>query len=121
MKMLKHKSKSQGGLSRRSFSKGALLATAAAVTPRSAIANSKPELEAQANPQPAPPPVSPMVEAQMTALLSKYGDRLSPEQKADCKRLLIQAQRSSEAMRAFPLDNSNEPATIFRVYRAKKS
>ena len=116
--MSKENARNQGRLSRRSFAKSALLATAAAGVPREAKARSKSEVVPQANQQ---QPVPPIVEAQMAALLSKYGDRLSDEQKAECKRLLIQAQKGSEAMRAFPLDNSNEPATIFRVYRAKKN
>ena len=116
--MKKDRTDNRGGLSRRSFAKGALLATAAAAVPIEAIAKSKPEAAGQANQQ---QPVPPVVEAQMAALLSKYGNRLSEEQKADCKRLLTQAQKGSEAMRAFPLENANEPATIFRVYRAKKN
>ena len=116
--MKKDKTNNGSGVTRRSFAKRALLATAVAVVPSEVIAKSKPEATGQANQQ---QPVPPIVEARLATLLSRYGDRLSDEQKADCKRLLIQAQKSSDAMRAFALDNSNEPATIFRVYRAKKN
>ena len=79
---------------------------------------------AASNPAPASsasaPPLSPAAEAQLQAVLRKYGDRLSEEQKADVKRLIAEAQKPAEALRAFPLDNSNEPATVFRVYRAER-
>ena len=104
-------------LSRRRFAKSALMATAAAAVPKRANGGAKADVGQATQQQPIPP----VVEAQMAALLSKYGDRLSEEQKNECRRLLIQAHKGAEAMRAFPLENSNEPATVFRVYRAKKS
>jgi hypothetical protein len=64
--------------------------------------------------------LSPEAEAQLNSLLNKYGGKLSEEQKADVRRLIGQAQKTSETLRAYPLDNSDEPATIFRVYRSRK-
>ncbi|PYP84474.1 MAG: hypothetical protein DMF61_19910 [Blastocatellia bacterium AA13] len=110
--------KPRDGLSRRNFAKGALLATAAAVAPREAAARTSTLGGGQSNQQ---GPVPPVVEAQMQALLGKYGSRLSEEQKADCKRLLVQAQKGAEAIRAFPLDNADAPAASFRVYRKDRA
>ncbi|HEX7833102.1 MAG TPA: hypothetical protein VF787_25835 [Thermoanaerobaculia bacterium] len=64
------------------------------------------------------PPASPEAEARIAMILGRYGSRFDDAQRADIRRLITGAQEGLEAMRAFPLDNSVEPATLFRVYRA---
>lgn len=64
-----------------------------------------------------PPPPSPEAEARIAAILGKYGSRFSEEQKADIRRHITGNQQGLDAMRAYPLDNAVEPATLFRVYR----
>ena len=61
----------------------------------------------------------PAGEAQLQTILAKYGTRLSDEQKADARRLVAQAQKASEALRSFPLDNSDEPAMIFHMPKSQ--
>ncbi len=56
-------------------------------------------------------------EARIAMILGKYGSRFTDEQKADIRRLITGAQEGLEAMRAYPLENSVEPATLFRPYR----
>ena len=103
-------------LSRRDFGRGALLtAAAAAVRDTSAAEPAARSQSAGSSTQ-----LSPETEAQFQAILKKHGSRLSAEQRADVRRLLGTAQKTSDALRAFPLDNSDEPANIFRVYRADR-
>ncbi len=67
-------------------------------------------------------PANPEAEARIAWILGRYGDRFDDAQKADIRRNIRGAQSGFDAMRAYPLDNSVEPATTFRVYRgAKKS
>jgi len=71
-----------------------------------------------ADPPPAPAPATtPEIEARVNWVVGKYGARLNDEQRADVRRLIASGQPGIDAMRAYPLDNSVEPATIFRVWR----
>jgi len=56
------------------------------------------------------------VDAKIQAILRKYGDRLSEAQKADIHRLVTESQAPLEKMRAFPLDNSDQPGNVFKIY-----
>jgi hypothetical protein len=55
-------------------------------------------------------------DAKMEALLRKYGARLSEAQKKDLNRLVIEGQKPLEAMRAFSLDNSDQPGNVLKLY-----
>jgi regulator of protease activity HflC (stomatin/prohibitin superfamily) len=112
---------SEGGLSRREFARGVALAAATVGVPLTARGeidspSSTPTQEASAQAS----QLSAAGEAQVQTILAKYGKRLSEEQKADIRRLVAQAQKTSEALRSFPLDNSDEPAMIFHVYRQNR-
>jgi hypothetical protein len=115
-------------LSRREFARGATVAAAAiAANPGGVLgaagalaasggvavpavaqepAGEKPKLSAEALAE---------VEAKVAAILGRYGAKLSEEQKADVRRLLREVQPQLEALRAFPLGNSDEPATILHL------
>jgi hypothetical protein len=62
-------------------------------------------------------PANPEVEARLQWIFTKYGPHLSDEQRADIRRIVSSGQPGVDAMRAFALDNSVEPATRFRVWR----
>jgi hypothetical protein len=62
---------------------------------------------------------NPESEARIAWILGKYGERLDDQQRADIRRLVAGAQPGLDAMRAYPLDNSVEPATLFRIYRRR--
>ena len=105
---------SEGKLSRRDFARAAALAAATAALPQTA------SVQASASAQAASaqvPQLSPAGEAQLQTILARYGKRLSDDQKAEVKRLLGQAQKTSETLRSLSLDNSDEPAMIFHIYR----
>lgn len=55
------------------------------------------------------------VEAKVSSIFRKYGSRLSDEQKADIRRAMAETQEGLEKMRAFALDNGDQPATVFHI------
>lgn len=59
------------------------------------------------------------VEAKVASIFRKYGDRLSDQQKADVRRIMAETQEGLEKMRAFPLENGDQPADTFRAYRSE--
>ena len=59
------------------------------------------------------------VEMKVASIFRKYGERLSDEQKADIRRIMAESQEGLEKMRAFKLENSDQPADAFRAYRAE--
>lgn len=117
-------------LNRRSFTLGAAAATATAlISPGEAFE------QAQASATPAPkselehkfqiataklsPAAQAEVQAKIASIFRKYGDRLSDDQKADIRRALAETQDGLEKMRAFALENGDQPATVFKI-RAEK-
>jgi hypothetical protein len=59
------------------------------------------------------------VEMKVASIFRKYGERLSDEQKADIRRIMAESQEGLEKMRAFKLENSDQPADAFRAYRTE--
>ncbi len=57
-------------------------------------------------------------DGKVAEILRRYGTKLSEAQKADIRRLMREAQAQIEALRAFPLENSDEPATVFHLVGA---
>jgi hypothetical protein len=55
----------------------------------------------------------------VASIFRKYGERLSDEQKADIRRIMAESQEGLEKMRAFKLENSDQPADAFRAYRSE--
>lgn len=105
-------------ISRRDFAVSAALATAAiAAVPADLLAQEKPAGEAAKPETPQPAKLSAAsqaeVEERYAAILRKYGSRLSEEQKKDVYKSLLLQQQGLDAIRAFPLENSDEPATVF--------
>jgi len=60
------------------------------------------------------------VEMKVASIFRKYGDRLNDEQKADIRRIMAESQEGLEKMRAFKLENGDQPADTFRVYRKEE-
>lgn len=114
----KGREESSGTISRREFARGAALAAVTvAALPAGVLAQQE-----KTPPKPEPPqaPVlAPRAQAEaertLQAVLAKYGEHLSEEQKADLRRLVLQQQKSLETLRAFPLDNSDQPATVLHL------
>lgn len=108
-------------LSRRDFARNAALAAAtAAVLPRDLLAQ-----EEKAAPRPPDKPkLSPELQAEAEAriqnLFRKYGERLTDEQKADIRKQITEGMEGVEKLRAFPLDNPDEPATVLHLVRSAR-
>lgn len=111
-------------LTRREFGKRAVLAGASAAivptqilsaTPSAAIvaATKEPGLQQDAK---LSPDSQAEVEAKIAAIMRKYGSRFNDAQKADIRRLVNEGQKPLETIRAFALDNSDQPANVMRIY-----
>ncbi|HYL11224.1 MAG TPA: hypothetical protein VEU31_10835 [Candidatus Acidoferrales bacterium] len=109
------------GVSRREFARRAVVATAAVAalseTMLRELAGASPEL-AHTGQESAASPLSPAsqaeVETQVQTILRKYGSRLNDEQKADVRRLVAETQKRIDRLRAYALDNSDQPATVLK-------
>jgi hypothetical protein len=110
---MEKKGSKKAGLSRRAFSRGFALAAAAPVGLASAGASS---VEA-GGATPGQNAAASSADSAYQNIIARYGQRFSEEEKADIKRLAAQIQKTSEALNAFPLENEDEPATVFRPYR----
>jgi hypothetical protein len=115
--------------SRREFARGATVAAAAIAAIPSGVLGAVNEADRGRTHGSAPktaqqpagegPKLSPEamaeVEAKVAEIMRRYGDRLDEAQKADIRRLVREGQAPLEALRAFPLENSDEPATILHM------
>jgi hypothetical protein len=56
------------------------------------------------------------IEMKIDAIFRKYGSRFNEAQKADIRRLVSEGQKPLEAMRAFALQNGDQPGNTLRIY-----
>jgi hypothetical protein len=121
-------------LTRRRFTLGAAAAaTTALILPAEANTQAAPQASAPAaqltpleqQGQEAMAKLSPQaqaeVEMKVASIFRKYGDKLTAEQKADIRKIMAETQAGLEKMRAFALDNGDQPATVFHAYRPEGS
>jgi hypothetical protein len=99
-------------ISRRDFARGgAMAAASAAVLPAALL----PEASAQ-----TPPALTTAsqdeVDAKLRAVLRQYSQLLSDPEKLEIRRLLTEGQKPLETIRAFPLDNADQPGNVLRLY-----
>ena len=59
------------------------------------------------------------VDALLALLKGRYGDRLTAEQLGELSTAVAAASDRARQMRAVPLDNGDEPAFVFRPFRAE--
>lgn len=76
--------------------------------------------QAQAAMEKLSPSARAEVEMKFASIVRKYGARLTEDQQTDIRRSLAETQEGLEKMRAFPLDNGDQPATVFQLYREGK-
>jgi hypothetical protein len=55
-------------------------------------------------------------DATFQAILRLHGEHLSDDQKKDIRRLVIEGQKPLALLRAFPLDNADQPGNILKLY-----
>ena len=125
--------KRAGGVTRREFARQAAAAAAIAALPGNIALHEKRAAALAGAPEASlhPVPTLPQetagsqpklsaealaeAEARSAEILRRYGAKLTEEQKADVRRLAREAQVPLEALRRFPLENKDEPATVLRV------
>lgn len=59
------------------------------------------------------------VEMKVASIFRKYGDHLSDDQKNDIRRIMAESQDGLEKMRAFKLENGDQPADAFQALHAE--
>ena len=112
---------SKSSITRRSFAKtAAAAATVAFISPAEALirndqtgADNPLSQKAQAALARLSQASRDEVVMKVNEILRKYGSRLNDEQKSDILRIMAENQPGLEKMRAFALENGDQPATIF--------
>ena len=122
--------RSPAKLSRREFARSVTIAAVAAGIPAQVGAQQEKPPTAPAPPKPAAPnpaeepKLSPAARAEAEAKIQnvfrKCGDRLTEEQKADVRKSMLSTQDGVEKLRAFSLENWDEPVTVFRPLIGKE-
>ena len=125
------KKPNSGKLSRREFARSVTIAAVVAGIPAEIGAQEQkpptapPPKPAAPNPTEGEPKLSPAARAEAEAkiqnIFRKYGDRLNEEQKADVRKSMLSTQDGVEKLRAFALENWDEPVTIFRPLTGKEA
>ena len=119
--------KNDSAISRREFARRAVLASAAASLGSAGLL--RPESSAAALPAQQPagaPKLSPEsqaeVESRVQAIMAQYGKRLTDAQKADIRRLAVEAQPPLDRLRAFATENGDGPGLYLKplMEREKK-
>ncbi len=118
---LRPESQPSNQLSRREFARRAAVAvTTAAVLPASLLSQETAPQRPSSTNQPPQPPTALSADLQAegelkyTWIIQTYGKRLSEDQKQDLHRLVMEGQKPLAAFRAFPLENSDQPATVLK-------
>src|SRR5271157_331816 len=114
-------------LSRREFARRAALAATTVV-----VVLPAPLLSQEGAPKPTPLPdkppqtateLSPELKAEGELkyqwIIQNYGNRLTAAEKQDVHRLVMEGQKPLAALRAFPLDNADQPATVLKFTDAE--
>jgi hypothetical protein len=111
---------------RRQFTIGAAAAAAVAlVRPGEALAQSTgPAMQSlEEKTRAAMAKLSPLaqaeVEMKVSEIFRKYGDKLNDEQKNDIRKVLAETQEGLDKMRAFSLQNGDQPAAMFHAFRGE--
>jgi beta-mannanase len=109
-------------LTRRDFARAAAVAAATAAvspvivaaTPSDSVAEMASK-RVDANGDDAASARQAEIDARVSEVFRRYGDRLSAEQKTEVRRLVGELQKALDKLRAYPLGNGDQPATVLRV------
>jgi hypothetical protein len=107
--------KSVDRISRREFARGgALAAASAACLPGALLQQASAQTPAK---EPALSTASQEeVDAKVAAILRQYGQLLTDPEKIDLRRLMTEGQKPIEQMRAFSLENSDQPGNVLKLF-----
>jgi hypothetical protein len=99
-------------ITRRQFATTAVLVTAAATLGPVSPARAADDPQ---TPQPAVSPTSQTeADLRLQTILALYGSALSDDQKADLKKICNNTQSSLDRLRAYPTENSDDPALCLK-------
>lgn len=104
---------------RREFVRTLVLGSSAGLALRGGSAT----LRADDAPEPKPPedespdPTEAEINARMNLIVARYGDRLDAEARETIRREVAGIVRRGQALRAYPLDNGDGPASVWTPYR----
>jgi hypothetical protein len=113
-------------ISRRQFARNAAAIAAISASPATLLAlpnlhgTAPPPGQATDNKSKLTPEQLQDVEAKLANIIRKYGDRLSEEQRSHLRRILSYSETMLAPIRAFPLKNSDSPATILKLSTGEK-
>lgn len=110
----------QKKVTRRAFALGTAVAATSVLVPGSAVLG-----QAPVDPQSSPsttlsPEAQAEVDGKIKEIFRKHGSKLSDEQKADIRKVMAETQGGLEKMRAFALDNGDQPATVLKFIQEEK-
>src|SRR5436305_7506059 len=120
-------SESRPKITRRSFAVGAAVAAASVLLPagEASAQSEPPKTRPPGAQQPASARLSPdaqaEVEAKVKEIFRKYGKRLNEEQRADIRKVMAETQGGLEKMRAYALENGDQPATVLKFTEEEKN
>jgi hypothetical protein len=115
-------SDSRQKITRRAFALGTAVAATTALVPGAAFGQTA---SAPAQPQSTPgsklsPEGQAEVEMKVNEIFRRYGNQLSEEQRADIRKVMAETQSGLEKMRAFALDNGDQPADVLKFTEEEK-
>lgn len=117
----------KSGISRRQFARrAALLSASASMVPAASVFAEPLQTPAAQQPAETDPNLSPEsrveAEARYQQILSRYGSRLSAEEKVSLREMNLVTQTSLDKVRAYSLENGDAPALYLKplVEREKK-
>ncbi|PYP85541.1 MAG: hypothetical protein DMG65_20650 [Candidatus Angelobacter sp. Gp1-AA117] len=112
----------QPKISRRKFAVGAAVAAAGVLLPGAEVdAQSSSTAQQPSSSTRLSPDAQAEVDAKVKEIFRKYGKRLSDEQKADIRKVMGETQSGLEKMRAYALENSDQPAAVLKFTEGEKS
>jgi hypothetical protein len=110
-------------ISRRDFGRHAAVAAAFALSPGMVLGSNQSSPQ-ESKPRPEIPDrgltdltaeQNQEVEARLTNIIRKYGNRLSIAQREHLRRILAYNEKMLVSIRAFPLQNGDPPASVLKV------
>jgi hypothetical protein len=107
-------------LSRRGFTQQAAVAAVAVLSSGTALSRTHDLSDQSGVSSGLLPEQAEEVEAKLANIVRKYGDRLTQEQRQRLRRILTNNERMLAAVRAFPLQNGDSPASVLNLALPKK-
>jgi hypothetical protein len=110
----------QKKVTRRAFALGTAVAATSVLVPGSAVLGQAPADPQSSTSTSLSSEAQAEVDGKVKEIFRKHGGKLSDEQKADIRKVMAETQSGLEKMRAFALDNGDQPATVLKFIQEEK-